>query len=77
MGSLCTNDNEYKDAELIRSATFEVDKQNDLLDNLAHERYRAVCKLQSNFRGFKIRKTLSPIFLLIKSRKKENVDQEI
>lgn len=69
MGSLCSNENNNLKYELANSATFEVDKQNDLLDDLVHQRYKAACKIQSRFRGYIIKKKLNPFLILIKQKR--------
>lgn len=66
MGSLCSSEQEINQAELIKSQTFELDKEENLLDQLVVEKYKAACRIQSRAKGFLTRKKLK---LLIDAKK--------
>ena len=77
MGSICSQEEkEINHDELLKSATLDFDKQNDILDQLTHERYRAACKIQGLAKGFLVRKKLDAIInLMIKQNNYKKAEE--
>lgn len=78
MGSICSQEEkEINHDELLRSATLDFDKQNDILDQLTHERYRAACKIQGLTRGFIARKKVDALMnLMIKQNNYKKAEEK-
>ncbi len=77
MGSMCSQDEqEITHDELLKSATLDFEKQNDILDQLTHERYKAVCKIQGLSRGYLVRKRINALVNLMNKKNNYNKSEQ-
>jgi hypothetical protein len=77
MGSICSQEEqEINNNELLKSATLDFDKQNDILDQLTHERYKAACKIQSLSKGYLVRKRINALVNLMNKKNNYNKSEQ-